>query len=354
VTTDPLPPARSTRRWLIPWVLVGLVAVVVGAEFAARGLAPYLPEPDTYGDQARAVKVAQLESRDGCTDVVVAGNSMARDGLVPSAITDADPERRSVYNAALDAATPELVADWLAGEVIGRTGAPVVVVAVSTLDLNIGAPGTAAAYASWTASVAGAEGILGDAGRWMASRSALVAHRSELRQPASVVDAVRRWHRGEPAERTSAESQGTVLGPDGEGRSRQNIVDSGDPVARRFVSDQLLADYDLGASPGARLADMVKRLEAEGTTVALVLLPTAPAFAELHPGGEADLDELADVVTSAAGDSGALLIDLRDIDTGPAGFADTHHLNAQGAAAVSRALPGALSAAGLPVRRCVP
>jgi hypothetical protein len=335
-------------------MVLGLVAVALAGELFARGLAPYLPEPDRYGDQARAVKVAQIDTRSGCTDIVVAGNSMARDGLDPAVITTADAAGRSVYNASLDAASPELLADWLGDVVQPRLGATVVVVAISTLDLNTGAPGTAAALASWRDAPAGAPGPLGALGRWAAGTSALVEHRTALRQPANVAKALGRWRRGEPAERTTADSLATVLGPDGEGLSRRQLVDAGDPVSRQFVQRQLLANYDLGADPEGRVASMVERVTRSGATVVLALLPTTGEFAGLHPRGATDLDEVARVVRSAAQRTGALVIDLRGVEPGTQGFADTHHLNGTGATAVSKAVPGALASAGVPVVTCTP
>jgi|GEM_PF-3445258 len=336
-------------------LVLGVVAVFVLAEGGARVLAPYLDEPDEWGDQARAVKVAQLDAlgADGsCVDIVVVGNSMARDGIVPNVVSSNDPDGRSVYNAALDAAGPDLVQPWLLDQVVPRVRPATVLLVVSTPDLNAAAPAGQAAAASYRSSLAGTPGALGASQRWLAGRLALVAHRNQLRSPTDVDDAIDRWRAGTPAARIDEQSLTDVLGPDGEGRSRVDLVRRPGTPASPFVTEQLLADFVVADDADDRLAGMAAAVREVDAEPVFVLLPVTDAFVEAHPHGVADVHAAEEAVSRAAVAAGAPIVDLRGFAVPAAGFADTHHLNAAGADALSSALPDALTTAGVPVARC--
>ena len=119
---------------------VAAVLVLVLAEFGARTLGPYLPAPDLYADQTTAVKVRQLDrlhDRARCATVVIAGNSMARDDLVPSAMGDGFDEGVAVYNASLDAASPTLLDRWIPDEVVPAADPDLIVIGLSSFDLSL-------------------------------------------------------------------------------------------------------------------------------------------------------------------------------------------------------------------------
>ena len=62
-------------------------------------------------DEATQLKVAQMENR-GPTTLVVAGTSMAWQGLVPSILLDGE-----AYNAGLAGGVPQVMESWLLGPV---------------------------------------------------------------------------------------------------------------------------------------------------------------------------------------------------------------------------------------------
>jgi len=338
-------------------LLVSALAVVLLAEAGARVLSPYLDEPDAWGDRARAVKVAQLDDRaatGGCVDVVVAGNSMARDGIVPSIMMASDPEGRSVYNAALDAAGPALVEPWLVDHVLPRVEPATVLLVVATPDLNPSAPASRAAADNYRSSLAGSPGAFGAVHRWLTDHVALVRTRAMLRSPDAIDDAIDRWRRDEPAPRTAPDTLSNVLGSDGEGRSRSDLLrQPGAPVSA-FVTEQLLADFTVAPEATETLAALAVAVRARGAEPAFVILPVTDAFVDAHPNGQADLDATRAAVAAAASGADAPLVDLSDAAVPDDGFADSHHLNAVGARAVSEALPAALERAGVPVRHCRP
>lgn len=348
-------PAR--RRPLLLGLLA-LVVVVAGAEVGARALAARLPEPSPWADQAQAVKAAQMDrlaDEEGCVDLVVAGDSMARDGFDPDAFTEADDGRRRAYNASLDAAGPGLLRPWLLDQVVPRLRPATVVLAVSSIDLNRNGAATGAAVDAYTSSLAGRTDLLGRLDRWASDHVALVAHRRALRDPQVVLDAL--TDEASPTT-TAVDASGRpvlpgVLGGAGQGLSRRDLRSSGAGPSAAFTR-QLLADYELGAEPATVIIELIEQLRAEDVSVALLVLPVTDGFAELHPNGRADLDAARQIVVEAAEATGAPLVDLLDAGWPDDAFADTHHLNGTGADRLSRSLPGLLDEAGVPLRSCTP
>ena len=343
----------STRWRRIPTVAAAALVVVLLAEGASRLLAPYLTEPERYGDDATAVKVAQMEARgDGCTDLVLAGNSMGRDAFDPAAFTAADPNHRSAYNASLDAASPELLERWVVEEAVDRLRPTTVVLTLASLDVNASGPATRAALEAYDGAEQTRADLIGRLGVTAGSVSDLVAYRTELRDPAEVQAALDRWRSGAPAERPSADGIDKVLGADGEGLSRRALRYRGDAGAKLFTREQLLKGWTLDADQVAASRELIEELEAQGIAVVLVVLPVTDDYIAQHPNGVADFDAFLGAAGGIARDTGVPLIDLHD--SAPVErFADTHHLNGDGAAWFSAELAAQLDTLGVdPSARC--
>jgi hypothetical protein len=274
--------------------------------------------------------------RIGCAEVVFVGNSVARDDLDPETFSTADPGLRSAYNAALDAAGPGQIARWLPEEVIPRLDPEVVVWALTSPDLNDAAPASRAALESYASSVGGRDDLVGRLQRPLVEHLALVRHREGLSDPAALWDAA-------SGVGPDADGDGTeLIGPWGEGRSRANLqYVPDDPGVRGFVASQLLADYRIGGEQAETARALVEDLLADGREVVLLLPPVTDEFIELHPDPGAWEDYRA-TVQEIADATGAQLVDLTEVGE-TSWFADTHHLNADGA----RELTG-LVAAQLP------
>ncbi len=329
-------------------MLLAALAVVVAAEAGARVAAPLLPDPHLYGDSTTAAKVLQLDRLEGCTDLVVAGNSMARDAFDPGVLDGA-----TGYNAALDAASPALLDRWLTEEVLPRTHPAVVLVAVASLDLNTNSRAGAAARQAYDDAPATAGGFLGRLGALATRSSALVAHRRELTDPAQWGPALDHLRAGTRPSHLGPEGIEGLIGPQGQGLADQDLTyePPPGPVLRRFVTEQLLNDFRIGDESVAALRRLVRDLRAQGTTVVLAALPVTADYVALHPGGAADFDAYRRTLASVAADEGLPLIDLH-ADAPVAEFADTHHLNRAGSVRFTRSLPDRLRAAGAPLRSC--
>lgn len=334
---------RATRR-LLTFVGAGVVVLVV-AEGVTRVLSPALPAPEEWGDEATAVKVAQMDAL-GCADVVFAGNSVARDDFDPDAF--ASDGGRSAYNAALDAASPAQLERWLPDEVVPRLDPSVVVWAITSPDLNDASPAGQAALRSYDESVGGREDLVGRLQRPLIEHVALARYRETLASPPALWRGIGDRLAGDDADRPSPAGIPDVLGPLGQGLSRRPLeYVPDDPVVTTFARDQLLADFHVGGEQLAAAHDLIADLDARGVDVVLVLPPVTDEFVGLHPQGEESFADYRAAVASLSSDTGAPVIDLTSYGD-DSWFADTHHLNARGSDAITRILTTELEAAGLP------
>jgi hypothetical protein len=327
-------------------IALGVVLVVlVLAEGAVRALDAHLPEPELWADDSTATKVAQmdaLQEGQGCIDVVFAGNSMTRDGVDPAVFTAADPDGRTAYNAALDAATPELIEQWVPDEVVPRLNPDTVVIGLSSFDLNEGAALTASALEAYESAPETRSDLMGQLEQPFLEHSAIFRHRVELRDPQIVWESLGRWRRGEQTDQADPAGLPDVLGPAGQGLSRQDLVYEGSAVAQQLVVDQLLNDYAPSDDQADALRSLVGGLQDDGTQVVLLLLPVTEDYLALHPDGAADYDAFADTVQQIGDDAGVEVVDAHEWAPGDQVFADTHHLNGFGSEAFSTALPALL------------
>lgn len=329
-------PGRSRGRRLLV-VAVVMILVVVGAEVGARLLTPYLAEPLVWADPSTQTKIAQMDDRD-CTDLVVLGNSMARDDIHPDRLGQAlDAE---VYNAALDAAGPDLLARWADEEVTPRLAPDTVVVALSSADLNDNSSAGGAAVDAYAASVMGRDDLVGRLGAWATEHSDLVRYRTELRRPSEVWAAIGRAVRGDEVDQGPDESP--VLGPNGEGLTRRDLVFDGDSVSATFARTQLLNDFSTGGRQLESARALVTDLQGDGADVVVVVLPVTDEYRSLHPDPDADLTRFRAAIDDLVTDTDARLVDFGDLAYPDELFADTHHLNGAGGERLTDELAGEL------------
>lgn len=347
MTAAPHSPRRRLGR-----MLAALLAVLVLAEAAVRALEPYLPAPEVWADEATAVKVAQLDRIDGegCVDVVFAGSSMTRDALDPGVFRGTDPTGRRAYNAALDAASPELIQQWLTDQVVPRAHPALVVIGLASFDLNDNARITTAALDAYTAAPYSARGLTNGLQRWFTRNLALVRQRPALRSPEAVGRALSLWRDGRRAGRPDAAGIPDLLAADGHGLSRRALEYRGDRGVQAFVRRELLNDFDIGGRQVDALRATIEQLRAAGVDVALLPLPVTDDYVSLHPAGAADQAEFRRALDAVAEATGVAVLDTPVLPV--SAFADTHHLNGTGADVLSAALPELLDRAGVPARRC--
>lgn len=336
-------------------VVAMVVAVLAVAELSARAFSPYLPEALVWSDKSTQVKVAQmdrLERRHGCVDVAFVGNSMTRDAVDPLTYTASDPQHRSAYNAALDAATPALLKRWTLEQVEPRLQPGTVVLGLSSFDLNDNARIAASALDSYQTATLSRDDFFGRLQAPFVEHSDLFRYRSELRDPAEVWAGIQRLRDGARTERLSADGLDGIIGPDGEGLSRRPLHYTGSVAIQAFDRAQLLNDFHMGGAQIAAATDLVEQLRGRGVEVVLLLLPVTRDYVELHPDGGADFQRFLVTARRLAERTGATLVDAHAWATSDEQFADTHHLNGEGALAFSADLPSLLADAGAATPAC--
>lgn len=329
-----VPPGRTPqhRRPLII-VAVLAVAVLLAGELAARALEGRLPDPLVWHTEAAQAKVEQMEAL-GHAEVVAVGSSLVAHGVDPAVL--ADRLDVSAYNAGLTAGLPGLTRPWTSQVVIPRLAPELLVVGVGSFDLT-DHPSGAVFRDAFVDSPAGrrvtrSSDLLGDASWWLADHSTLWAHRTRLRQPRTLLSALR----GEPAE---VDPDVAALGPRGRTARYEDLVfDPHEPAGPGLP----VGSWSLGTDQPAALRGLVTDAREAGVEILLVTMPTTDAFVDRHPRGEADHATYVEAVQWLATDTGARLLrfdDLRD----PELFIDQVHLNRDGASVFSQRLADALA-----------
>jgi hypothetical protein len=330
------------------------VAVIAVAEIGARMLAPYLPPPMLYGDESTAVKVAQMDrvaDRERCATIVLAGNSMARDDLVPSRMTPGLPPDVVVYNAALDAASPALLRQWLPGHVVPKTDPELVVIGLSSFDFNDGARISASALDSFEAAPLTRSDWFGRLQIPLVRNTALFRHRAELRDPVTLWSAVTDAIAGDRSLRPDAEGIPDVLDADGAGLSRRDLRYTPGPGSDTLLRRELLNDFHVGGDQASNLRAAITDLRGRDIEVALAVLPVTEDYVAAHPQGAADHDRFLALVDDIATEAGVAHLDLHDW-AGTEDFADTHHLAGPAADRLSAELPELLRGSGVALPDC--
>ncbi|MDZ7673462.1 MAG: hypothetical protein U5K30_00090 [Acidimicrobiales bacterium] len=347
----PHPHVSSPRRRLLIVVVLAL-ALALLAEGMVRWLEPSLPRPAGWPDEATATKVSQLEAREdrGCTDVVFVGNSMTRDDLVPSVFHQADPAGRDAYNAALDAASPELLQRWVRDEVLPRTQPATVVIGIASFDLNDAASAPEAALRAYDGAPYTASGLAGSIEAAFTRALALVRNRDSLRDPETVIEGIADRVAGRDAPRPSPGGIPGVIAADGHGLSRRDLTFTGAQSTITRLRQQFLDPFELGGDQAAALRGLVDEVAVSGAQAVVLSLPVTDAYLRAHPDGLDDVRAYDALLEDTLEGTEAVLVDSPDLPR--TAFADTHHLAGTGADALSAELPGLLADAGVSDRAC--
>ena len=335
--------------------VVGVAAVVlVVAEVGVRLLAPYLPEPMLYADESTAVKVAQLDrvgGADRCATVVVAGNSMARDDLVPSRMTAGLDDGVIVYNSALDAASPELLARWLPDHVVPEVDPDLVIIGLSSFDLNDSARISASALDGFDGAALTRDDFFGRLQQPLLRHLALFRHRQALRDPVTVWSSLGRARDGEREPRPEADGIPGVLDADGSGLSRRELRYDPALGSDTLLRTELLNDFTIGGRQADSLRGLITELQDSGTEVVLAVLPVTEDYVGAHPAGADDHDRFLELVEEIAVEADVPELDLHDwAETED--FADTHHLAGAAADRLSVEMAGLVTETGVALPAC--
>jgi len=321
--------ARGGRTTLI------VLAVLLVAELIARVLAGGLPNPDwNFAQTDRKVEEMQAMAAAGETaDVVLIGNSS-----VNAAFVSEDLERLTgldnFYNAGLDGSAIRQTEDWALNVVVPLTRPEVVVIGLTSRDLNDASSANAEVFDNYLTS-RGRARFMGEetsgqrVQRTLSGVSALVQVSPFIRDPAALVT---QYSPGNP-------DSGEFVLP-GEVYNLRPL-----DVAR--TRERALNDYTLGGIELESFGRLVDGLQAAGIEVVLVEMPfVAEDYLAMHPNGAADYDAYRATVESFASGRNLAYLDLTDYPWTTDEFYDFLHVNSTGIAIVNQALADGLLAAG--------
>ncbi|HEU5082085.1 MAG TPA: hypothetical protein VFU14_02005 [Acidimicrobiales bacterium] len=290
---DPAPAHRG--RWVQAGrVLLGVLLAVLVAEGAVRAAADRLPDPQRWSTPETQYKVDQIAGRAGVRTVAV-GSSVVDVALDPEAL---GPD---AYNAALGAASIGMVDTFTRQVVVPRLDPEVVVVGVSSRELNRNAPEQRRIEADFLDAPAvrellATESTLDTAERVAGEVSALVRYRSVLRDPESWLDPQPAW------DDTVTSADGLYLG------FLEESYEAGPAVLRRLRRGPLHA-FEVGDRQVATLRALLSDLRSQGRRVLLVATPVTRDYVDLLPGGQADHERFTALAERVARRAGAEFVD---------------------------------------------
>ena len=328
---------RRGRLLLILAVTAGLLLV---AEGVARALDDELPPLLRYHSYEADLKVERMDDlgQEGGAAVAFVGTSLVY-GIDPAALPRSVDGRPAGYNAALASGIPLLIRPWTTHAVLPRLAPDLLVVGLTSYELSDDP--FAVVQAEAFASSDGARRDRDDAGaldrvdRWLGEHSALWEHRSALRDPSTLLDAVR----GDGFELDAVTAS---LQPSGRPSYRE----------RTRFEDRLqpggggLGRWEIGTDNVAALRGLLREARAAGVEVALVNMPVTEEYVARHPRGAADYEAYRAFLRDLAEEEDVPLIDGHGL-TDHRFFADEVHLNLEGAQAFTALLVDALRAHGL-------
>jgi hypothetical protein len=327
--------SSGVGRRAILVVAVIAVMLVIG-ELGVRALDSRLPRALVWQSAEAEDKVDRMDTlaAAGGVDMVFVGSSLVNAGVDPKLFAD----DITAYNAALSAAVPQLTDPWTVDVVFPRLHPKVLVVGVSSFDFSDNASATAF-YNAFAQSLGGREAIgaddvLDDADRWMHDHSALWAHKFDLRDPATTLDALRGKNPPDDPLVQQVEPTGHTIYK-GHG-AFNNRPDAGPPIGNWSVGTK---------NPGAHVA-LIAAAKAQGIKVVLVDMPVTDEYIARHPHGSEDFATYLDRLRELGASTGTPVLEFDSIRDHSL-FADIVHLNATGATAFTPQLMAAIEATGV-------
>ena len=296
------------------------VVVVLAAELGVRAVSGSLPDPQVWSTPEIQYKVSLIEESEA-VDVALIGSSVVDVSVDPAGLG------RPSFNAALGAASIGMVADFTRAVVVPRLDPSVVVIGVTSRELNANALQQSALEERFRDAPAvreamGTESVLDEAARRAAEISALVEYRSVLRDPDT-------WFGH------SAPEWGAQVTSDG-GLYLGFLEEDYrfDEASRRTLRSEALRDFEIGEDQVGTLRRLVEDLRAGGAEVLLLATPVTDDYVALHPAGADDHASFVTTLADLASDAGVPFVDAGVWEDEL--FADPLHVNRAGMERLTR------------------
>jgi hypothetical protein len=315
-------------RGLTP--LIVAVAFLVLADVVVRTAVPRAASLNAWNDWQATNKGEAIDAlaRRGGSSVVLMGSSMMDYAVDPAALSNALGLKRPAFNASLNGAEAQLMHFWLLNVVVPRLRPRVVVIGVSSRELNDLGKGTRDAFEAVRHSYGG-RAVANDLSPTervleMGERvSGLVRYRSLLRKPTRLFDA-------EPLEEGLAVS---VLGSPTH-RRRLDAFKALPPIVGGFA---------VGGTSMRVLERLIERLSSSNIRPVLVEMPIAPDGYARHPNGIADYRRFQHTIARVVTSTGATFADMLTPFPTSEWFGDSVHLNKGGRERFTQLLAGILA-----------
>jgi hypothetical protein len=319
-----------------------MITALLLAELAAAAVEPHLPAPQLWPTTQAAAKAAQISNLAPIEsiDVVFLGSSVVVQGVDPIAFNNAS-EGLTGYNAALDGASMRSVELWAREVVFPAFDPGIVVIGVTTRDLNDGGVNQEEFFRGLEASK-GLQGFRSDGGlsellERLADSSALLRIRPHLRQPGKLAEQL--LGRDDESDQPP--------GPYGAAESQGSLGYQYSDAWRDLWRNRHFNDYAIGQSEWEALQRIVGAAEDEGRQVIVVEMPVHDDYLDLQPDGEAGLSNAHALLAEIESRPLVELVSLTDVFQ-PEFFRDPAHLNEAGAELLGIALADHLSDPSVP------
>jgi hypothetical protein len=291
--------------------------------------------------QFKVSQIAKLEKRGGAS-VVFLGSSAVDAAVDAGAIRD-PKDNRPAYNAGLGGGSIGMVATWARVEAIPRLKPRVVVIGLSSRELNPNNGRENNLDRNFFASPAvkhlvGTESVLEKTERHLESLSALFKYRTNLRQPRYLEALFGLGNAPRADDYARAER------PSGQYTRFLNETYDFGPAVRGLYSNQALFHFTLGGKKLQQLNRLMTYLQQQRIRVILVNMPVTQDFVDLHPRGRADYDRVAAALRKEAQTSNATFADPGIWPREQ--FADPGHMNRFGSQRFTTYLQGHIDRLG--------
>jgi hypothetical protein len=277
--------AARQHRHRFGRVLAVAAAVLLLTELGVRVIEDRLPPPPDWYTPEYGVKdeqMAALAARNGGASVVFIGSSVIDVAIDPSALDNPATDGRPAYNAGLIGANLEMVDVWSEHVVEPALQPDVVIIGVSSRDVNRNGAGLETQTPGFyklpaVRRLLGTESLLEKVERRAGDVSRIVRYRTVLRRPLEAVFGY------DSPDRNLAKN--TELG--------QELHLAGDsyqdsPNVLSFFRAEPLLAYSASDAQFGALRRTVERLEGRGVRVILLDVPVTEQYVSLHPQGAAD------------------------------------------------------------------
>ncbi len=309
--------------------LIALITVLAG-EALIRAVDDRLVEPLDWYDatvQVRVERLDQLRDDDVSPQVVFVGSSSVANGLDPTTFAKFDRCGRVAFDAGATGATPTLLERWIVDGIFDRVDPATIVLGLTTRDVADGAGGRA--WRGYQTAPATKPGAMATITRGAARRSELVHHRSLLRHPIDLWDAVSGRN-----PRLRMEDRAHTL-------DRFGFPDHDNDHDYAGIDNVLRREIDPFAMRGSEF-DALRRiasvLDRRGVDLVIVLMPTSSDWAPSHGDGPADVDRFERAIRELAAVHQQPVVDLSDAVADREQFVDAIHLDLAGAKATTALL----------------